>query len=749
MTVTDDRPAAVLGSRLLRREDPALLTGEAKFTNDLHLPGALHLAVAAQPVRARPHPQRRPRARRACRARCRRRVQRGRPDRPVGSADAVCVAGHRRHEEPRPLPARQSARPATWATAWRACWPPATTAARDALELIDVQYEPLAGRGRPGGRAQRSRGHPRRPRHQQQLHVGPQDRGPRGPVEQAFASAAYTVNERYVQQRLIPMAMEPACGRRRAAAVRRRHHPLHRHADPAHPQGHDAPHARHPRAPAARHRPGGRRRLRQQAQRVRRGAAVRGARPQAPRAGALERGARRERRRHHPRPRPDPAHRARRRRRRQAHRRPGAHPRPTWAPTCSSSRRASRSSGAFLYAGVYDLPTPTTSAARACSPRSRPPTPTAAPADPRPPTPSSGRWTRSPHQMGIDPMELRRRNFIQKEQFPYTAFTGLVYDSRRPLAAAEKAAEMADYDGVRARQTDPERAGRARSASASALASYFEMCGLAPSRVLASLNYSAGGWESATVRVLPTNKIQVVTGTSPHGQGHETSWSMIVAEKLGVATRRRRRAAQRHRARAARARHLRLALAAGRRRRHRHGVRQGHRQGEEDRRPPAGGQRGRPRVRRRRVHREGLARSHDAAGRDRLRGVHRPQPARRARAQPRGPGHLRPAELLVAVRHPHLHGRGRHRDRPGRRAAVRRRRRLRQPGEPAHRRGPGARRRHPGPRPGAVRGGRATTPTATCKNAIAGRIPRAGGQRRTRRSPSATPSPRRPPTSWA
>jgi diadenosine tetraphosphate (Ap4A) HIT family hydrolase len=60
------------------------------------------------------------------------------------------------------------------------------------------------------------------------------------------------------------------------------------------------------------------------------------------------------------------------------------------------------------------------------------------------------------------------------------------------------------------------------------------MCGLAPSRVLASLNYGAGGWEAATVRILPTNKVQVVTGTSPHGQGHETSWSMIVADKLGI-----------------------------------------------------------------------------------------------------------------------------------------------------------------------------------------------------------------------
>ena len=66
------------------------------------------------------------------------------------------------------------------------------------------------------------------------------------------------------------------------------------------------------------------------------------------------------------------------------------------------------------------------------------------------------------------------------------------------------------------------------------MSSYFEMCGLAPSRVLASLNYSAGGWEAATVRVLPTAKVQVVTGTAPHGQGHETAWSMIVADKLGI-----------------------------------------------------------------------------------------------------------------------------------------------------------------------------------------------------------------------
>jgi carbon-monoxide dehydrogenase large subunit len=136
-------------------------------------------------------------------------------------------------------------------------------------------------------------------------------------------------------------------------------------------------------------------------------------------------------------------------------------------------------------------------------------------------------------KVGVDPLELRKRNFIKKEQFPYTAMTGLVYDSGDHLAAAEKAAELIDYAGIRARQETQNAAGATKRLGIG-VSSYFEMCGLAPSRVLASLNYGAGGWESATVRILPTNKVQVVTGASPHGQGHETSWSMIVADKLGV-----------------------------------------------------------------------------------------------------------------------------------------------------------------------------------------------------------------------
>ena len=96
------------------------------------------------------------------------------------------------------------------------------------------------------------------------------------------------------------------------------------------------------------------------------------------------------------------------------------------------------------------------------------------------------------------------------------------------------------------------------------------MCGLAPSRVLGALNYGAGGWEHASVRMLATGKVEVITGTSPHGQGHETAWSQIAADRLGVPVRGHRGAARRHRrSRPDGTGHLRVPLAGGRRRGHR------------------------------------------------------------------------------------------------------------------------------------------------------------------------------------
>jgi carbon-monoxide dehydrogenase large subunit len=136
-------------------------------------------------------------------------------------------------------------------------------------------------------------------------------------------------------------------------------------------------------------------------------------------------------------------------------------------------------------------------------------------------------------ELGRDPIEVREQNWIKHEEFPFTTVCGLQYDSGNYEAATARATELFDYEALRREQAerrqrnDPVQLGIGVS-------TFTEMCGLAPSRVLGSLSYAAGGWESATIRMLPTGKVEVVTGTSPHGQGHETSWSQIVADRLGV-----------------------------------------------------------------------------------------------------------------------------------------------------------------------------------------------------------------------
>ncbi|MFD3841801.1 xanthine dehydrogenase family protein molybdopterin-binding subunit [Streptomyces sp. NPDC058642] len=136
-------------------------------------------------------------------------------------------------------------------------------------------------------------------------------------------------------------------------------------------------------------------------------------------------------------------------------------------------------------------------------------------------------------ELGLDPVELRRRNWIGHEEFPYTTIAGLTYDSGNYEAATEKALSLFDYDKLRAEQADRNRRGDSVRLGIG-VSTYTEMCGLAPSRVLRDLRYAAGGWEAASIRVLPTGKVEVVTGTSPHGQGHVTCWSQIAADVLGV-----------------------------------------------------------------------------------------------------------------------------------------------------------------------------------------------------------------------
>ncbi len=137
-------------------------------------------------------------------------------------------------------------------------------------------------------------------------------------------------------------------------------------------------------------------------------------------------------------------------------------------------------------------------------------------------------------ELGREPMELRQQNWITHEEFPFTTVCGLTYDSGNYEAATAKAMELFDYDGLRREQAE-RRERRDPIQLGIGISTFTEMCGLAPSRVLGSLNYVGGGWENAAIRMLPTGKVEVVTGTSPHGQGHETAWSQIVADRLGVA----------------------------------------------------------------------------------------------------------------------------------------------------------------------------------------------------------------------
>jgi carbon-monoxide dehydrogenase large subunit len=530
MTVTEDRSSSVLGTRRLRREDPALLTGEAKYTTDLNIPGALHLAVLRSPY-------------------AHARIL------SVDSSAAAAAPGIVAVYSGADLADTWGApMPSAWAVtpdmknpahyplaSSKVCYvgdgvacvlATSDAAARDALELIDVQYEPLPAvvdlEDALSDRVVIHEDLGTNSSYTWDLKI----EGHEGQVAEAFANAAHTVSERFVQQRLIPMAMEP----RAVAAV-----PQPFGGDMTLYSATQVPHIlkvmvaltlgipEHQMRVVAPAVGGGfGSKLDVYAEELlcvalarRHGVPVRWVEERGENAVATIHGR-------------------------------GQIQHVELAADADGKLTAVRIRlladmggyqqlitagipilGAFLYAGVYDLPQ---AYDFSCTGVYTTLTPTDA-------YRGAGRPEATyaieramdvlADQMGIDPMDLRKRNFIQKEQFPYTAFTGLVYDSGDHLQAAELAAEMADYDGVRARQTTQNVPGATKLLGIGQ-ASYFEMCGLAPSRVLASLNYSAGGWEAATVRILPTNKVQVVTGTAPHGQGHETAWSMIVADRLGI-----------------------------------------------------------------------------------------------------------------------------------------------------------------------------------------------------------------------
>ncbi|WP_435746273.1 xanthine dehydrogenase family protein molybdopterin-binding subunit [Nocardioides sp. SYSU DS0663] len=136
-------------------------------------------------------------------------------------------------------------------------------------------------------------------------------------------------------------------------------------------------------------------------------------------------------------------------------------------------------------------------------------------------------------EVGVDPLEIREKNWITHEEFPFTTVAGLEYDSGNYEKATAHAKDLFGYDELRAEQRRRRESGDPVQLGIG-VSTFTEMCGLAPSRVLGQLDYGAGGWEHASVRMLATGKVEVVTGASGHGQGHETAFSQIVADRLGV-----------------------------------------------------------------------------------------------------------------------------------------------------------------------------------------------------------------------
>ncbi|MBA2459366.1 MAG: molybdopterin-dependent oxidoreductase, partial [Gemmatimonadales bacterium] len=133
-------------------------------------------------------------------------------------------------------------------------------------------------------------------------------------------------------------------------------------------------------------------------------------------------------------------------------------------------------------------------------------------------------------RIGMDPVEVRRKNFIPPDKFPYTVVTGLTYDSGNYEPALDKALGMLDYPAFRREQEEARKQGRYLGVG---VISYIEICGLGPSQVAGAVGFGGGLYDSAIVRVFPTGVVRVYVGAKPHGQGQETTFAQIVAEEFG------------------------------------------------------------------------------------------------------------------------------------------------------------------------------------------------------------------------
>jgi carbon-monoxide dehydrogenase large subunit len=129
-------------------------------------------------------------------------------------------------------------------------------------------------------------------------------------------------------------------------------------------------------------------------------------------------------------------------------------------------------------------------------------------------------------ELGLDPIKVRLKNFPKPAEFPFNTATGLTYDSGNYQGALKKAMQLAQWDKLVKRRESARRAGRLFGIGVS---TYVEICALGPSKMMA-----AGGWEWGCVRIEMSGKVTVITGATPHGQGQETSFAQIAADRLGV-----------------------------------------------------------------------------------------------------------------------------------------------------------------------------------------------------------------------
>src|SRR5213078_1989261 len=129
-------------------------------------------------------------------------------------------------------------------------------------------------------------------------------------------------------------------------------------------------------------------------------------------------------------------------------------------------------------------------------------------------------------ELKMDPAQIRLKNFVTKDKFPYATATGLMYDSGDYAAPLKKALDLVGYVKLRQEQADLRKQGKYMGIG---ISTYGEICAIGPSPAT-----PAGGWESATVKIEPSGKITILTGACPHGQGEETTFAQIAADELGV-----------------------------------------------------------------------------------------------------------------------------------------------------------------------------------------------------------------------